>query len=114
MDKTIQTALSGITAQQAKMDVTSHNIANVNTDTYHAYRVTLHEAYPSGVAAQIDQPGSLGYQYTKDGGSAVEGSNVDLAQEMLNLMDSENSIKACVELIKSQDQIIGTVLDIFH
>jgi len=115
MDKAIQTALSGIKAHLTMMDATAHNIANVNTDNFHAYRVTLHEVNPNGVEAQIDRPNAPGgHRYVNEGDTAVEGSNVDLAGEMVSRIVSESSIKASVELIKSQDEILGTVLDILR
>ena len=41
-----------------------------------------------------------------------ESSNVDMAQEMVNLVVAEDSTKANVTALKVQSEVIGSVLDL--
>jgi flagellar hook-associated protein 1 FlgK len=47
----LYTALSGMNAQKRILDVTAHNVANVNTPGYHRQRVTLEPAGVTSVSA---------------------------------------------------------------
>ncbi len=59
----LQTALSGLLAEQQAVDVTSHNIANINTEGYSRERVVLH-TNPAievpAISANTGQGGQLG------------------------------------------------------
>ncbi|MBU3214287.1 flagellar hook-associated protein FlgK [Clostridium estertheticum] len=52
---TLNVGVRGLTAQQGAIDVTSHNIANANTDGYSRQRVTMETTRPSNTS-----PGQLG------------------------------------------------------
>ncbi|MCB2359385.1 flagellar hook-associated protein FlgK [Clostridium estertheticum] len=52
---TLNVGVRGMTAQQGAIDVTSHNIANANTDGYSRQRVTMETTRPSNTS-----PGQLG------------------------------------------------------
>lgn len=63
----LYTALSGMNAQRAALDVTSHNIANQSTEGYHRQRVDLKPAGAATVAAVFAGSG------TRVGGVDVAG-----------------------------------------
>ena len=46
MNMAMQAALSGVQSGETRSDVTANNIANVNTDSFHASRVTTVEVHP--------------------------------------------------------------------
>ncbi|MCB2356285.1 flagellar hook-associated protein FlgK [Clostridium estertheticum] len=52
---TLNVGVRGMTAQQGAIDVTSHNIANANTDGYSRQRVTMETTRPSNTS-----PGQMG------------------------------------------------------
>ncbi|MBW9151963.1 flagellar hook-associated protein FlgK [Clostridium estertheticum] len=52
---TLNVGVRGLTAQQGAIDVTSHNIANANTDGYSRQRVTMETTRPSNTS-----PGQMG------------------------------------------------------
>ncbi|MBU3185999.1 flagellar hook-associated protein FlgK [Clostridium estertheticum] len=52
---TMNVGVRGLTAQQGAIDVTSHNIANANTDGYSRQRVTMETTRPSNTS-----PGQMG------------------------------------------------------
>ncbi|MPQ32568.1 flagellar hook-associated protein FlgK [Clostridium estertheticum] len=59
---TMNVAVRGMTAQQGAIDVTSHNIANANTDGYSRQRATMETTTPFGMPSMNNAigPGQLG------------------------------------------------------
>ncbi|ADH86982.1 flagellar basal body rod C-terminal domain-containing protein [Desulfurivibrio alkaliphilus] len=112
----IHSALSGLLALQQKTAATAHNTANVNTDGYKKVRVTLHEGVAPGTveprAEKIETPGPVVQEQTAAGPEMVEKSNVDLAQEMPNLMLSRRYYQANLKVVQSEDERLGSLLNI--
>jgi flagellar basal-body rod protein FlgC len=116
-------ALSAFATSQA---VTSDNVANANTDGFQTARVTLETGQGgNGVAVQEirrdESPGPLHYEeipaWTEDGRyqetlTAVEGSNVDLASQMVNMVIDANAYSANLAAIRTQDELIGSILNV--
>jgi len=97
MIRSLYTGISGLRNHQVKMDVTSHNIANVNTFGYKSQRVTLKEGFtqmlrgasrPAGNAGGVN-PMQLGLGMSigsidsvmEQGGMQTTGKLTDLAIE---------------------------------
>jgi len=97
MIRSLYTGISGLRNHQVKMDVTSHNIANVNTYGYKSQRVTLKEGFtqmlrgasrPAGNAGGVN-PMQLGLGMSigsidsvmEQGGMQTTGKLTDLAIE---------------------------------
>ena len=111
----IHSALSGLLAFQKKVDSIANNVANVNTEEYKKTRVTLAEQEPQGVTAnvqKIETPGPLVIEQTKDGEKLVEQSNVELSEELPNLMLSRRFFQANLKVIETEEEILGSLLDI--
>ncbi|MDF1615732.1 flagellar basal body rod C-terminal domain-containing protein [Desulfurivibrio dismutans] len=112
----IQSALSGLMALQKKTAATAHNTANVNTDGYKKVKVTLSEGTPVGTiearAEKIETPGPVVQEQTAAGTEMVEKSNVDLAEEMPNLMLSRRYFQANLKVVQSEDERLGSLLNI--
>lgn len=102
--------LSGMQAAQAQLTVGANNIANANTPGFKSSRVDLAELSGGGVAVSgttLDPtPGAIG----PDG---KPGSNVDLAGELVNLSQDKTLYNANALVIKTQDRMMGALLDIF-
>jgi flagellar basal-body rod protein FlgC len=103
-------ALSGMQAAQTQLAVGANNIANSNTPGFKSSRVDLVELSGGGVAVsgttQDTTPGAIG----PDG---QPGSNVDLAGELVNLSRDKPLYNANALVIKTQDRMMGALLDIF-
>ena len=56
----------------------------------------------------LGQPGSNGLAQIK--GQAVEESNVDLSQELVNMIIAQRTYQANAQTIKTQDQIMQTLI----
>ena len=111
----IYTSLSGLAAAQTKIVTAAHNTANANTDGFKKQRVVFQETQPQGVEATVERvntPGPVFFKETEAGSLAVELSNVDLGEEAINLMLGKRLYEANLNVIKTQNQLLGSLLDI--
>ncbi|MBU4610503.1 flagellar hook protein FlgE [Achromobacter sp. GG226] len=63
---------------------------------------------PASGQAILGQPGSNGLATVK--GQAVEASNVDMSQELVNMIIAQRTYQANAQTIKTQDQIMQTLM----
>jgi len=115
MIDSISSSLSALTAARKKMGVTSNNIANVNTDEFKKSRVTLSEGSNGGVSATVDvvdTPGIPKETIQNDRPVQTESSNVDLAEELTELIPTKSLYAANLKTLKTQQDMLGTLLDI--
>ena len=111
-----ETSLSALRAFEKKMDVTANNIANALTDEFKKSRVTMEDKSPGGVKAVIDRVTTQGFpkETVRDGDSmTVESSNVDLSEELPQMVITRTAYGANLKTLKAQDDMMGTLLDIF-
>ncbi len=111
----IHSALSGLLAFQKKVDSIANNTANVYTPGYKKTRVTLANQDPQGVTAnvqKIETPGPLALEQTSEGEELIEQSNVELSEELPNLMLSRRFFQANLKVIQTEDEMLGSLLDI--
>ena len=87
---------SSLNAHQAFVNNTSHNIANVNSKEFSAISSNLSEGSEGSVNLQSK--------------SSNEGT--DLNKEMPNLIVGEKGHSANAKSVKTQDEMLGTVLDL--
>jgi flagellar basal-body rod protein FlgC len=114
MDPT-RSSLSGLNAFGMNMAVTSHNVANVETDGFKKSRTILQEANPSGVTVAIEKvetPGAV-IPVEEDNGGTRESSNVDIAEEMTHMITTQRSYDANLKAIKTWDEMMESVLNLF-
>lgn len=99
--------------QQTRLDVHAHNIANVNTSGFKASRLTQSEVSGLGGTrvAGIARDSSAGPVEDVEG-TYEEGSNTDLATEMVGLITAQRGFEANIPVIRTQDKMIGSLLDI--
>lgn len=124
-------ALSGLGAQQKRLAGTASNIANASTagtvpgtvpsaptsTVYKPLSVNLTSLASGGVRADVvaDENGySLAYDpsspYANSEGM-IAVPNVDLTTEMVNLLEIKTSYKANLAVLKTQDEMLGALLD---
>lgn len=98
---------SGIQASQSRQDLTAHNTANLQTPRYKALRANQAEQPAGGVATapptRLEAPGPIL--------EGVEGSNVDLANEMAQSNVNLRSLQANAKVFKADDDMFQSVLD---
>jgi len=119
--------LTAFAAYGAGMGSTAHNLANVLTNNFKAGRMTYGElSNRSGVRAEGPQPmgasGPLvpygpGLPPLQNANPAVpegfvEGSNTDVATEMVNLIVNSRTYQANAQTVRTADEMLGTVIDL--
>lgn len=107
-------ALSALKALGKKLEVTANNIANMNTNGFKKSRVMFEEASPTGVTVsiiRINTPGSSlpGEERTDE---TKESSNVAIEEEAVDLVTTKHAYAANLKTIKTEEEILGTFLDI--
>jgi flagellar basal-body rod protein FlgC len=114
MTAVLNTTLSALDAYGKKLDVTANNIANVNTDGFKKSRATFQEADSSGVVVSISKVNTPGSPIpSEDGtGKSRESSNVDLAEEIVNLQTTKHGYQANLKTLKAEDEMLGSLFDI--
>ena len=118
MTDAISSALSGLAAFQKKSDVIAANVANADTDNYKKRRAIIAESPTgSGVTVQVTEvrtPGIPKEIVQEDETIEVERSNVDLAEELTETIPASAGYRANLATIKTHQENLGALLDIFE
>lgn len=106
--RALNIAASGVLTHQQRHDVTAHNTANAQTARFKAQRANQVEQSSGGVAATAPtrMEHAAGPQIEGE-----EGSNVDLAQEMVDANVNVRSLQANVKAFQAADEMFRTVID---
>jgi len=115
MISALNSTVSALRAFVTKLGVTADNVANVNTDGFKKGRATLHEGQNGAVRVEISRDNSPGFRYdTVENGEKVEKetSNVDLTEEIPDLMLTKRAYQANLKTLETQDEMLGSLLDI--
>jgi flagellar hook protein FlgE len=110
----IHTALSGLSAYAKQVEVTAHNVANVNTDGFKKSHTDFVSVETGGVLPVVRKDDSAGPTVLSDRGQGptqVELSNVDLAEETVNQILAQRGFEANLNTLKTADDMLGTILD---
>jgi flagellar basal-body rod protein FlgC len=113
----LYTSVAGINAFFKKMDVTAHNVANLNTDNYKRRIPHVTEdknGLPETTVAIDHTPGLENPRKAGEPeGTPREMSNVNYAEEAVNMIEAEMGVKANVKALKVAGEMFGSLLDIF-
>ena len=109
-------SLSGLRAARIGMDLAADNTANLLSRGFKKSRaVNLSGPSPgSGVRTIVQRIETPGYPGPPDPapGAPRELSNVDLAEEMVSLIVSERTFQANLQTLRSEDEMLGNLIDI--
>ena len=108
MVNAINIAASGLSAVQTQLAVTANNIANLDTPGYQSQGADLVELAGGGVAVSGISPDGSG-----GGANGGQRNNVDLAKQAVNLIQEKTLYNANAVVLRTSDQMFGTLLDIF-
>ena len=110
---TLNNALSGLQAATAKMQVTANNVANARTDGYQTQRVDVLERSGGGEARAPADSAMTRPSPPPTQAASVSGppSDVDLAQEMVQMTANESFYLANVRALEAAHGMLGTLLD---
>lgn len=98
----ISSNVSSILSNQTYMNNNASNVANVNTDRYIPRNTTISETQNGSTKANTS--------LAQDNGSLQ--SQTDLAKEMTDQITIQNTTVANVQAIRTQDEMLGSLLDI--
>ncbi len=99
----VNASVSGVKNAFLRQYVSANNVANINTKGYQAKNVVNHEAKNGGVRGAVEN--------TKAQANA-KNNNVSLTNEMVNQINNANQEKANVNVLKSQNEMIGSLIDL--
>jgi flagellar hook protein FlgE len=108
-------SLSALHAYRKKMSVMANNVSNVQTDGFKKSRVTFSESKSGGISAnveKVDTPGIPKESIRDDKIVETESSNVDLAEELPEMISTKTGYKANLKTLRTQDDLLGSLLDI--
>lgn len=111
----IHSGLSGARAFARKMDVAAGNVANASTREYKRVRAVLQEGSAGGVSAQVERVTTPGPQVLDTGGQTpefVELSNVELAEEVVGMIEGQRGFELNLKTIQTADEMLGAMLDL--
>ena len=97
----ISSNISSIQAQQTAMNTNANNIANVNSDRFLPKDTIITDS------AGTPTPNT---RAADDNGS--QRSQTDLAKEIPDQIEIESAVAVNVTAIKTQDELLGSLLDI--
>ena len=107
-------ALSGIQAGGRLLGASTHNIANAQTDNFKRTQTTLEESSAGGVIVSLSRDNRPGPQLPTgdDPFTFRQGSNVDLEEELIHTLEATSIIEANLASIRTQDKVLGSLLDV--
>jgi len=114
MMSAVHSALSGLAAYAKQIEVTAHNVANVNTNGFKKSRTEFVSVATGGVLPVMQKDNSAGPMVLNNTGYSpvqVELSNVDLGEETVNQILAQRGFEANLKTIKTADDMLGTILD---
>jgi|TARA_B100000315_G_scaffold257123_1_gene304920 flagellar hook-associated protein FlgK len=98
----LSTAVTGLHASSVQFRTAANNIVNANTPNYEAKEVrTISQV------AGSDQGNTGGVTTT-----IIEGGDVSLVSEYINMTQAKISYTATAEVIATSEELVGSLLDI--
>ncbi|MBN1932710.1 MAG: hypothetical protein JW786_13990 [Desulfobacterales bacterium] len=115
MISSVGNTLSALKSFDKKMNVITNNIANVESQEFKKSRATLVEGPESSVKVEISQPKYPGPTVVEEKDGQImekEMSNVDLTEEFSQSIVAQRGYDANLKTIRTQDEMLDSVLDI--
>jgi flagellar basal-body rod protein FlgC len=103
MNISFSAPISGMKASSIRHDITDHDVANVNTPGFEEQQAHQTDVRPTGTCISH-------VSRTPNPDPAL--SNTDLAEEAKEQIVNKNAFTANAKVIRVQDEMLGTLLDI--
>lgn len=98
----ISSNVSSLLSNQTYMNNSAYNVANVNTDRFTPYNTTISETEHGGTKANTTRAVSNG----------SEKSQTNLSKEITDQISIEKIASSNLQAIRTQDEMLGSLLDI--
>jgi flagellar hook protein FlgE len=115
MISAIGNTISALNAYETGINIKANNIANADSEDYKKSRATYVEGENGGVTVEISKIGQeseLSGTTGTGGSTEPEPSNVELAEEIPGMIIDQKGFEANLSVIKTKDQMLGSILDI--
>jgi len=117
MSDAFSSAISGMSSNAVRAAVAANNIANANTAGFKASRATATSSGSGQPEMNITESTEAGSRLSRPdglpgGAESQESSNVDLAEEFVQLKIAEHGYSANAAVVRTQGEMLGTVLNI--
>jgi flagellar basal-body rod protein FlgC len=107
----LHAAYSGLVTSGRKAGVSAHNVANGNTGDFRKKRLVAESLEEGGVTSSIEEVPGAG-PGPVEGVTRSESSNVDLGEEIVEFTVAQRTFEANAASLKTEEEILGTLLDI--
>ena len=113
----LYSGIAGIYTNAMRAAVSATNIANANTYGYKAVRATIEPSVvglPEVKITERNRPNIIlpSPEGLPEGEKFMQMSNVDLTEEFVQMKIASYGYRANASVIRAQDEMIGTILDI--
>jgi flagellar hook protein FlgE len=115
MISAIGNTISALNAYGTGLNVKANNIANADSENYKKSRATYLEGENGDVTVDISKIGLESELLAMSGTDTItepQPSNVELAEEIPGIMIDQKGFEANLSVIKTKDQMLGSILDI--
>jgi len=111
----LSSTVSALQAYKSRMEATSNNIANITTAEFKKSQAVLKEGANGDVQVHVTLSDTAGqpYQAFEDNQRhEKQTSNVELTKELPQMMATQHAYNANMKVIQTQDEILGSTLNI--
>lgn len=105
-------AISGLRAAATRVTVSAGNIANATSEGSRAKEATSRSLGSGGVIVDITERDPATVSLTQADGTRAEFPNVSYEEELLSQAQATNSYDANAQVIRTQQEMFDTLLDI--
>jgi flagellar basal-body rod protein FlgC len=115
MISSIGNTISALNAYVTGINVKANNIANAGSENFLKSRAAYLEGENGDVMVEISKVGLESELLAMSGTDTItvpQHSNVELAEEIPGMMVDQKGFEANLSVIKTKDQMLGTILDI--
>lgn len=109
MISAVNSAVSALQVQGTRQEVTANNVANSNTGGFEPSRVVSQEGIQGGVSGKVDTPAPQ--DPADESRSINQVSRTDIATEMLESIQTEQTYKANLQTVGTTSTMQGSLLD---
>ena len=107
------TTQSGIRSFQKAIETNAENFANIQTKNYKASRANFIEGANGSIEVEIQKIETPGDPLPPGQGEpGDEMSNVDIAEETVDLIKNKSALESNLKVLKRLDELIGNFIDI--
>ena len=113
----LSSGLSGLQAFQRAQDVTSNNIANVDTNGFKPQQAQFQSQTGGGVTVNASTPGTASTSSTSSTTSpqslsSAQPSGTDLTNETVNSLQYKYGFDLSAQVVKAANENLGTLVNI--